>query len=127
MSLSPLGYNDNGYRPAHIHFNVTANGYPQLITQLYFSNDYYLSSRDSCSICKIFIIEENNELSMDFLGHSDLQSLQVSTYHHQDIKTFEGDWTIVLSRRTRTALPSSFRSNTPRGSYIHVQEHIMNS
>jgi protocatechuate 3,4-dioxygenase beta subunit len=56
------GYDDGGYRPAHIHFNITAEGYPELITQLYFNQDYYLAPRDSCERCKSFIVQKKRQL-----------------------------------------------------------------
>ncbi|CAF5000392.1 unnamed protein product [Rotaria sp. Silwood1] len=71
-TLFPGRYDDGGYRPAHIHFKVTADGYPTLVTQLYFNLDYYLSPRDSCTRCR-----------------SDAKSLVVSAVHRDDIKTFE--------------------------------------
>ncbi|CAF3745413.1 unnamed protein product [Rotaria sp. Silwood1] len=78
-TLFPGRYDDGGYRPAHIHFKVTAQGYPTLVTQLYFNLDYYLSPRDSCTRCR-----------------SDAKSLVVSAVHCDDIKTFEvpalGQW-----------------------------------
>ncbi|CAF1017404.1 unnamed protein product [Rotaria sp. Silwood1] len=71
-TLFPGRYDDGGYRPAHIHFKVTAEGYPTLVTQLYFNLDYYLSPRDSCKRCR-----------------SNAKSLVVSAVHRDDIKTFE--------------------------------------
>lgn len=53
--ISLKDYYDNGYRPAHIHFNITADGYPKLITQLYFNRDYFLAPRDSCTHCEFNI------------------------------------------------------------------------
>jgi catechol 1,2-dioxygenase len=53
----PTGYlmNDvlgrHSWRPAHLHFTITADGYQPLTTQLYFRNDPYLDS-DSCSAVK---------------------------------------------------------------------------
>lgn len=50
----PVGYLMNAvlgrhsWRPAHLHFRIVADGYRQLITQLYFEGDPYLDS-DSCS------------------------------------------------------------------------------
>lgn len=50
----PTGYLMNSvlgrhsWRPAHLHFRIVADGYRQLITQLYFEGDPYLDS-DSCS------------------------------------------------------------------------------
>ncbi len=51
------GYDDNGYRPAHIHFKISVEGYPQFVTQLYFNQDYYLAPRDSCQRCKMSILD----------------------------------------------------------------------
>ena len=47
------------------------------------------------------------------------------TVHRDDIKTFEGDWNIVLSRTARVSFPPLNRQTVKRGSYIHIQEHIM--
>lgn len=50
----PTGYLMNtvlgrhSWRPAHLHFKIAADGYRELITQLYFEGDPYLDS-DSCS------------------------------------------------------------------------------
>ncbi|CAF4017267.1 unnamed protein product [Rotaria sp. Silwood1] len=109
-TLFPGRYNDSGYRPAHIHFKVTAQGYPTLVTQLYFNLDYYLSPRDSCKRCR-----------------SDAKSLVVSAVHRDDIKTFEGNWNIVLSKTQKAASRVITRETLDRGSYIYVREHIMHS
>ncbi len=60
-----------------------------------------------------------------FLGRSDAQTLRVSTVHRSDIKTFEGDWTIVLSKTPRISFPPLTHKTINRGSYIHIKEHIM--
>jgi len=62
-----------------------------------------------------------------FLGHSDAQSLKLSTLHRNDLKTFEGEWTIVLSRTPRTSFPPITRQTVKRGSYIDIKQHIMPS
>lgn len=36
--------NGNTYRPSHIHFKVTATDHKELVTQLYFEGDPYISS-----------------------------------------------------------------------------------
>jgi protocatechuate 3,4-dioxygenase beta subunit len=36
--------NGSQYRPSHIHFRVTAPGFTELITQLYFQNDPYIAN-----------------------------------------------------------------------------------
>jgi hypothetical protein len=59
------------------------------------------------------------------LGRSDAKSLKVSTLHREDIKTFEGDWQIVLSRAARISFPPITRNSLNRGSYIEIKEHIM--
>jgi catechol 1,2-dioxygenase len=41
----------SGYRPAHIHFKVSADGAAPLTTQLYFAGDPYLHPNDSCTSC----------------------------------------------------------------------------
>jgi len=108
VTLLPGRYDDGGYRPAHIHFNITAQGYPKLVTQLYFEQDYYLAPRDSCKPC-----------------HSGLKSLQASTVHRADLKTYEGNWNIVLSKNPRIPFPPISRRTMKRGSYIEIKEHIM--
>ena len=51
-TIRPGSYLDGGgYRPAHIHFRVTVPGYRPLTTQLYFKDDPYMGSRDSCGPC----------------------------------------------------------------------------
>lgn len=39
------------YRPAHVHFRVSAPGYNILVTQMYFSGDSSLGKNDSCADC----------------------------------------------------------------------------
>lgn len=36
--------NGNTYRPSHIHFRITAPGYPELVSQVYFKDDPYLAA-----------------------------------------------------------------------------------
>ncbi|XP_066276326.1 uncharacterized protein [Branchiostoma lanceolatum] len=43
-----LGYY---YRPAHIHYRVTAPGYREVVTQLYFTHDDSLGANDPCDTC----------------------------------------------------------------------------
>jgi protocatechuate 3,4-dioxygenase beta subunit len=51
-TIRPGNYLDGGgFRPAHIHFRVTVPGYRPLTTQLYFKEDPYLGSNDSCGPC----------------------------------------------------------------------------
>jgi len=52
-TVRPGNYREpDGWRPAHIHFEVTAPGYQPLVTQLYFAGDPYLAPNDSCSVCR---------------------------------------------------------------------------
>ncbi len=52
-TVRPGNYREpNGWRPAHIHFEVTAPGFKPLVSQLYFAGDPYLSPNDSCSVCR---------------------------------------------------------------------------
>jgi catechol 1,2-dioxygenase len=57
----PIGYlmNDvlgrHSWRPAHLHFRIAADGYRELITQVYFEDDPYLES-DSCGGVKSELI-----------------------------------------------------------------------
>jgi catechol 1,2-dioxygenase len=39
------------WRPAHIHFTVSAPGFAPVTTQLYFAGDRYLPPNDSCTGC----------------------------------------------------------------------------
>jgi len=109
-TILPGRYDDGGFRPAHIHFNITAAGYPKLVTQLYFKDDYYLSPQDSCDPC-----------------NSEASSLQLDTAQPNDLKTFEGDWTIALSKTPRTPVRPMARISSIRGSYLTIKEHIMHN
>jgi hypothetical protein len=60
-----------------------------------------------------------------YLGHSSKQSLRLTTVHREDLKTFEGNWTIALSRTPRLSYPPITRKTLKRGSYIDIKEHIM--
>ncbi|CAF1361521.1 unnamed protein product [Didymodactylos carnosus] len=105
-TLFPGRYDDGGYRPAHIHFNITAPGYPKLITQLYFEKDAYLSPVDSCRQCR-----------------SDSKSLIASVTHINDIKTYEGYWQIVLSKKSHGK--NGGKARFVRGAYINVTPYVM--
>lgn len=95
-----------------------------MITQLYFGGDYYLSSRDSCRQCKVFS-ESICCRRISLLGRSDSQSLIAWIDHRNDIKTYEGDWTIVLARRARVSSLKHNDKTVQRGSYVHIREYIM--
>lgn len=41
----------NAWRPAHLHFIVSAPGYRSVTTQIYFANDPFLPPNDSCGSC----------------------------------------------------------------------------
>ena len=41
----------SGYRPAHLHYRVSAAGFATLVTQIYFAGDPYLAPNDSCTTC----------------------------------------------------------------------------
>jgi catechol 1,2-dioxygenase len=66
----PTGYlmNDvlgrHSWRPAHLHFRIVAEGYRQLITQLYFQDDPYLDS-DSCSGVKNELVVPISKTEID--------------------------------------------------------------
>ena len=45
-----LYLNGSTYRPSHIHFKITAQNYPTLITQLYFEGDPYIQNDPAASI-----------------------------------------------------------------------------
>jgi protocatechuate 3,4-dioxygenase beta subunit len=75
------------YRPANIHFRVTAlNGYSQLTTEAYFNGDLYLAPNDPCMSC-----------------NSDDPTLLIQLTPCQgDIKTWTGEWNIVLETAPST-------------------------
>jgi len=51
-TIRPGNYpNGLGWRPAHLHFLVSAPGHRTLTTQLYFEGDPYLPPNDSCLGC----------------------------------------------------------------------------
>jgi catechol 1,2-dioxygenase len=51
-TIRPGNYpNGSGWRPAHLHFLVSAPGHRTLTTQLYFEGDPYLPPNDSCLGC----------------------------------------------------------------------------
>lgn len=69
------GHYENGpgnWRPAHIHFTVSAPGHRSVTTQLYFAGDPYLAPNDGCPGCgsddaaRIVELTENG----DFLAGS---------------------------------------------------------
>jgi protocatechuate 3,4-dioxygenase beta subunit len=82
-------YSMGNYRPANIHFRVDApNGYNQLITEAYFYGDMYLAPNDPCMSCS------SNDPSllihlMPFNG---------------DIKTWTGQWQIVLATESSSSI-----------------------
>ncbi len=52
-TVQPGQYREpRGWRPAHIHFEVSAPGYKPLMSQLYFAGDPYLAPNDSCGVCR---------------------------------------------------------------------------
>ena len=65
----PTGYLMNevlgrhSWRPAHLHFKVTADGFRPLTTQLYFRNDPYLDS-DCCSAVKDSLILDVEKIDL---------------------------------------------------------------
>lgn len=52
----------HSWRPAHLHFLVTADHFAPLVTQLYFSDDPYLDS-DSCSAVKGELVVAPTEIA----------------------------------------------------------------
>lgn len=61
------------YRPAHIHFRVTAPGYKELISQIYFAGDPHIeedpwASADKATlrVLNIFPDDVNSNLSVEF-------------------------------------------------------------
>ena len=59
------------------------------------------------------------------LGGSGKASLKATTQHRNDIKTFEGEWNLVLSKNQRIPFPPLTRLSLQRGSYTEIKEHIM--
>ncbi len=108
QTIFPGRYDDDGYRPAHIHFTVTAKDsqFKPFTTQLYFKKDYYLYPRDSCGHC-----------------NSKDASLVSEVIHLEDIKTYVGKWDIVLAsgdNKLDRVAPQS-------DSYTQVKSDIMPS
>eukprot|EP01080_Neovahlkampfia_damariscottae_P004508 gene4508-7887_t len=81
QTIMPGRYDDGGYRPAHVHFKITAKDYGTFVTQQYFKNDQFLGDNDSCKRC--------------MSGHP---SLQTEVVHIKDIKTYVGKWNIYLAK-----------------------------
>lgn len=52
-TIKPGNYEQapNLWRPAHLHFIVSAPGYRSVTTQIYFANDPFLPPNDSCGSC----------------------------------------------------------------------------
>jgi protocatechuate 3,4-dioxygenase beta subunit len=44
--------NGGSYRPSHIHFRITAPGHAELVSQIYFKDDPFLSSDPWASLAK---------------------------------------------------------------------------
>ncbi|KAI3647055.1 hypothetical protein MP228_007276 [Amoeboaphelidium protococcarum] len=122
VTLMPGRYDDDGFRPAHIHFKITPIGedgngavikFKPLLTQLYFQDDAFLD-HDSCRHC-----------------NSEDPSLVVSLVHLADIKTFVGHWDVILDTVTEGGASSAAASDAelkqvPEGAaYTEVKDHIV--
>ncbi|KAL0483508.1 catechol 1,-dioxygenase [Acrasis kona] len=109
LTIFPGRYDDNGYRPAHIHFTITGEKSPvkfdTFTTQLYFNKDYYLHPRDSCKRCGS--------------GHA---SLVAEVVHLDDIKTYVGKWDIHLNT---TSSANDFEFEDASGNYREAKDSIM--
>jgi len=105
----PGRYDDDGYRPAHIHFKVTPRdaSYDPLVTQLYFFGDSYLGVNDSCARC-----------------HSGDPTLQARVVHNRDIKTYEGSWNVVMKPRVAAPTTGTPLRSSPTDSYTTIKPHI---
>ncbi|OQV12293.1 hypothetical protein BV898_13405 [Hypsibius exemplaris] len=86
-SIFPGRYDDGGFRPAHIHFQITpqddridARRQRPFTTQMYFAQDQFLNPHDSCGICA-----------------SGDPTLITHVSHQSDIKTFVGTWDVLLA------------------------------
>jgi len=114
LTRMPGRYDDDGYRPAHIHLKIVPRDtkYAPLVTQVYFVNDAYLGKNDSCGVC-----------------HSGDPTLQALVIHRADIKTYEGNWNIVLKPRAageESMMQQKFQQQAAgrKQSYTEVQPHI---
>ena len=50
--------NRHGFRPAHIHILVTAPGYRDLVTALYFADDAHVDSDTVFGVSKSLVVQE---------------------------------------------------------------------
>ena len=60
--LEVLG--QHSYRPAHLHFLITAPGFQKLVTQIYFEDDPYLTT-DCCSAVKNDLVVPVSKAEID--------------------------------------------------------------
>jgi len=108
-SLMPGRYDDDGYRPAHIHFKIgdnVATKYNNFTTQLYFHQDPYTYPNDSCGPC-----------------HSNQKTLLSTLAHVSDIKTYVGSWNINI--RSRKPGVQNLPVTNTGTSYITKKDHIL--
>lgn len=86
-TIKPGKYlNGSAFRPAHIHFKITAPGYPTLTTQLYFEGDSDLAADAAASITS---------------GTFDAQHRIIPLTENSD-NVLEGVWDIVINGEGNT-------------------------
>jgi protocatechuate 3,4-dioxygenase beta subunit len=116
-TIFPGRYDDGGYRPAHIHWRITPQdaSYGSLLTQLYFKMDKYLYPHDSCQDC-----------------NSQDPTLVANVTHLgtvNDIKTYEGTWNIVVSRKRSDKVIATAAKPTDKDAvgYKVKKQHLISS
>jgi len=105
----PGRYDSDGYRPAHVHFKITPQStmYTTLTTQLYFKMDTYLWPNDSCTECG-----------------SNQPSLVITLEHLKDIKTYVGEWDIVMTPSKKGSQKVIETDKKVSVNYSEKKEHI---
>jgi protocatechuate 3,4-dioxygenase beta subunit len=85
-TLMPGRYDNDGFRPGHVHFKIYPPApFVSFTTQLYFNHDIYIYPNDSCTEC-----------------NSKDKTLVVNLEHLSDIKTYVGVWNIFLAKQNAT-------------------------
>lgn len=89
----PADLNNGWYRPPHIHFMVSATGFNQFVTQMYFRSDE-IEDNDFIQELntKDFLLQGNN------LSEQQRQELVVDFIKKKDQQELEGVFDITLSR-----------------------------
>ncbi len=102
----PYDVGDGTYRPAHFHLMISAPGYQNLVTQLYFTGDPHLdrdrSSKAPHAKSRILDLEKNSdgflsvpfnvimekELDLDPVALEKLEGMFVLEDNHEDVMVF---------------------------------------